>query len=197
MNANPEPKPCDTCEYDTKWGLTRCSLCGAQLAPGREEADLAAGMYFGIRHLAESLGGAICGKTSQGDLYFHLDRTVHGAVDVFMGANWLALDYRGGISRYLTDMVGSGCRGPQYAMLDVVTQSWRSELEWWSQQTGEIKRNVTTAEQHRLWLDLPLYLAGFNEVKGTITVRKFVPGDWTGHVRSELVRCPPGVVQAR
>ncbi len=201
MNASPESKPCFSCEWDLDQGLTRCSLCGVPLAPGQKEAEFAAGMYFGIRQLAGSRAVELRGETSAGQLYSNYGRDVHGAVDIFISADWIALDYCHGISRYVPTWRARALTAASEIVLlpslEQVTKGWRSELDRWSKLSGELNRPTAPAEQSNLWFGLPKFLASYDEASQTITIRKFTPGDWIGHVRPEFVCCPPGVALRR
>ncbi len=201
MNVSPESKSCFSCEWDLKGGLTRCSLCGTTLVPGQKEAEFAAGMYFGLRQLAESQQMDFLLEASEGRLYSNHARGVHGAVDLFISANWVALGYGGSISRYVPTWrtraslrtLNVSTEIPLLPSLEQVTKTWRSELDRWDKLSGVEVFSDTSAERCKLWHDLPLYLASLDEAGQTITVRKFTPGDWIGHVRPESICCLPGV----
>jgi len=113
-------------------------------------------------------------------------RQGHGMVDLFVGADWLALDY----TPWLVLRVGSPetlrtfdgrCR----LTLDGLVDRWLEELAWWRSQPQQLK--TTIGEEHcppsaeTRWAR---FLASYNETTRSLSTRCFEGGDWCGWARS-------------
>ena len=163
--------PCAECAGCESLGHCRCYVCGAPLNPPQAAVEQARAIYKFTRNL--SLPGlGLRYATPLGGVYGTSGLpNCMPRIMVFMGADWLALNY--------------DSRSLNLAFYQTTSQGWQEELDWW-QSLRPDQPIALTAENHRR--SRVCFLARLDERTNAFTLRSFRPGDWCGLVDPVLVR---------